>query len=214
MLALDDPRWSSLTHAYGPAPDVPGFLRDLSAAAALSTSRERSWESIWSASCHQGTIGTASYAAVPHLDSLGMDRSVGEQVDHWSFVGATCEAALAMVREKLLGCLARGVSETDAAWLLISLASLDGRRALAHALEGILIDGELTAKCPKCATELSITEADAVREKGNRAEELAHFAKRARSPGHDKLADRILALQGAVSCPECGHRVPLLAEER
>ncbi len=67
MIPLDSPQWSELSHAYGPAADVPALLE---AAAGLPPSggwRAEPYFSLWSALCHQGDVYTASYAAVPHL---------------------------------------------------------------------------------------------------------------------------------------------------
>lgn len=66
MLALDSPRWSQLTHAYGPASDVPAWLREL-AELPPSSGNAEPWFSIWSALAHQGEVYGSSYAAVPHV---------------------------------------------------------------------------------------------------------------------------------------------------
>jgi hypothetical protein len=87
---LDAIDWSSLTHAHGPADDVPGLLRSLrsqdadvrlQASAALH-------ETIW----HQGSVYPASAAAVPFLLELLTDPGTAEP-----------EYAVA-----LLGCIATG----------------------------------------------------------------------------------------------------------
>jgi len=66
---LDDVDWASLTHAYGPATDVPGQLRALAgpeSAAAL--------EALYGNIYHQGTTYPASAAAVPFLFELAPAR--------------------------------------------------------------------------------------------------------------------------------------------
>ncbi|HTU10703.1 MAG TPA: hypothetical protein VMG08_07360 [Allosphingosinicella sp.] len=73
MLALDDPSWAELKHAYGPASDIPGLLRTLTASPEpTQSSEEEPWFSIWSALCHQGDVYTASYAAVPHIVEIAL----------------------------------------------------------------------------------------------------------------------------------------------
>jgi hypothetical protein len=68
MLALDDPRWAELEHAYGPAGDVPELLRRLAEAPGPGEDVEAEpWFSLWSALHHQGDVCTATYAAVPHV---------------------------------------------------------------------------------------------------------------------------------------------------
>ncbi len=65
VISLDSSRWSELRHAYGPAGDVPGLLRQLEQLP--STGEEEPWFSLWSALAHQGDVYTASFAAVPHV---------------------------------------------------------------------------------------------------------------------------------------------------
>jgi hypothetical protein len=66
MLGLDSPRWSELRHAYGPAADSPGLLRQL-AEFPRSTGNAEPWFSLWSSLAHQGDVYPASFAAVPHV---------------------------------------------------------------------------------------------------------------------------------------------------
>lgn len=65
---LDNFDWSKINHAYGPATDVPGLIRDL--ASNDAEKRERAlWElhgNIW----HQGTVYEATAYAVPFLLEL------------------------------------------------------------------------------------------------------------------------------------------------
>jgi hypothetical protein len=66
VLPLNSPRWSQLSHAYGPASDVPAWLHQLSEVPSSSGNAEP-WFSIWSALAHQGDVYASSYAAVPHV---------------------------------------------------------------------------------------------------------------------------------------------------
>jgi len=70
MLALDDPRWATLSHAYGRAEDIPVLLNRAENDLRPGHQRESTWFDLWSALCHQGDTYTASYAAVPHLVRL------------------------------------------------------------------------------------------------------------------------------------------------
>ena len=65
---LDDVDWSSLTHAYGEATDVPGLLRGL--LSPDSKVREGVISDLFSNIWHQGTVYPASAAAVPFLYEL------------------------------------------------------------------------------------------------------------------------------------------------
>jgi len=67
MLDLDDRGWSEVTHAYGPAPDIPPLLRQLRDFPPATDYRAEPYFSLWSALCHQGDVYSGSYAAVPHL---------------------------------------------------------------------------------------------------------------------------------------------------
>src|SRR5688572_1234691 len=53
--------WAALTHAYGPADDVPDLLRDL--AGGSSKALTELYGAIW----HQGTVYEATAHAVPFL---------------------------------------------------------------------------------------------------------------------------------------------------
>jgi hypothetical protein len=81
MLSLDDPRWRSLSHAYGEASDIPGLLRQLETAAAPEQYRSEPWFSLWSALCHQSDVYLASYAAVPHFVRLCQGASQGGRIE-------------------------------------------------------------------------------------------------------------------------------------
>jgi|SRR5215510_13154506 len=65
---LDQIDWVQLTHAYGPAGDVPGLIRDLT----LSDyrDREQAIEALYGNIWHQGTVYQASAYAVPFLAEL------------------------------------------------------------------------------------------------------------------------------------------------
>lgn len=65
---LDDIDWGSLTHAYGPATDVPQMLRGL--LTAEGEEREYVWDDLWTTIWHQGTVYEATAYAVPFLVEL------------------------------------------------------------------------------------------------------------------------------------------------
>jgi hypothetical protein len=60
MLPLDDPRWNELAGGYGSPCDPSDVLRRLE-------SGQDVWDELWQELHHQGDVGEASYAAVPHL---------------------------------------------------------------------------------------------------------------------------------------------------
>ena len=66
MLSLDSKKWSELKHAYGPATDIPGLLKQLQSLPTSEGDKEP-WFSLWSSLAHQGDVYPASFAAVPHV---------------------------------------------------------------------------------------------------------------------------------------------------
>lgn len=60
MLPLDDPRWKTLHGGYRIPYDASVALRRME-------SGENVWDELWENLHHQGDIGEASYAAVPHI---------------------------------------------------------------------------------------------------------------------------------------------------
>ncbi|MEU8030345.1 hypothetical protein AB0C13_17145 [Streptomyces sp. NPDC049099] len=62
--------WGKLSHAYGPADDIPGLLRAMESED--TGVREEASHDLFSALCHQGDIYDASAAAVPHLARLAL----------------------------------------------------------------------------------------------------------------------------------------------
>jgi HEAT repeats len=75
---LDQIDWASLTHAYGPASDVPDQIRGL--ASADEKTREASLYELFGNIWHQGTVYDASSHAVPFLVELVGDPSVQGKV--------------------------------------------------------------------------------------------------------------------------------------
>lgn len=80
MDALDRIPWDELTHAYGPASDVPGLLRELRTASPdLEGEDSPLWHlfgNIW----HQGTVYEATPHAVPFLIELAADRGTPDRI--------------------------------------------------------------------------------------------------------------------------------------
>jgi hypothetical protein len=76
MLPLDDPRWSELKGGYKVPYDPSDALRRLE-------SGEDVWNELWQELHHQGDVGEASYATVPHL------VRIAKSLPHrdWNFYG-------------------------------------------------------------------------------------------------------------------------------
>lgn len=72
MLSLDDKRWSDLKGGYRTQFDPRPLL------SALETGKDNTavWHELWEELHHQGDVGEASYAAVPHLVRIYRQRGV------------------------------------------------------------------------------------------------------------------------------------------
>jgi hypothetical protein len=70
MMPLDDPRWQTLCGGYRTPYDPTGALRLLEA----GKNKEAAWAELWEELHHQGDVGEASYACVPHLVRILSDR--------------------------------------------------------------------------------------------------------------------------------------------
>jgi hypothetical protein len=67
MLSLNDPRWRSLTGGYKKPYDASMTLERLERG-------ENVWSELWEELHHQGDVGTASYAAVPHIVRIAISQ--------------------------------------------------------------------------------------------------------------------------------------------
>jgi hypothetical protein len=237
VLALDEPRWSELDHAYGAAGNIPALLR------ALERGEQSAWDEIFSALCHQGTVYTASYAAVPHLVRIGATAPWPDQIMFWSFVGGVAVSqdaapvpddlreaylqALVQAEELTLVCIGPGLDDATGLTLLIALAGIRRLPAIEEALHW-LKDEEIVVTCPRCHSNLLVStadvpffveESDLVLALGTSAEmkappaphpELRQLARLARSAGLVDLEHRIDALARGARCPTCQLEISLV----
>jgi hypothetical protein len=89
MIPLEAEDWLHLEHAYGPATNVPGLLRQLAEnPGPKSDYQAEPWFSLWSCLCHQDDVHTASYAAVPHIVRICL--AIEEPVDSSFFQLPAC----------------------------------------------------------------------------------------------------------------------------
>jgi hypothetical protein len=80
-LELDDPAWSQLRTAYGPATEIPALLRALYGPKVA----DDTWEQLWSALCHQSDVYNATYAALSHIVAAARGRPALEQTSYLHF---------------------------------------------------------------------------------------------------------------------------------
>ena len=70
LLSLDDKRWAELKGGYR----IPFDPRQLFQRLESGTDIQGCWQEIWQELYHQGDVGEASYAAVPHLVRIYQNR--------------------------------------------------------------------------------------------------------------------------------------------
>ena len=92
MLSLDDKRWASLKGGYRVVFDP----RPLFGALKSKESTANAWEELWQNLHHQGDVGEASYAAIPHLVEIYRNSS---KVD-WNIYGIAAIIDLARTQGK------------------------------------------------------------------------------------------------------------------
>ena len=84
LVGLDDVDWSKLSHAYGPATDVPELLRALIDPATTTAERKRVQRALYGNVIHQGTVWSASSRVVPFFVEIVMDASVDIELRRFS----------------------------------------------------------------------------------------------------------------------------------
>jgi hypothetical protein len=157
--------WSDLRHAYGTAADVPALLERL-----VPDPRNEVWDDLWSRLCHQGSVYSASFAALPSLQAAARTWSPAERLMPLCLAGAIVASEdVDGSREDLL--VEAGVSLPDMHALALeslSTAHVSGadfislaQAALAFEGESLwsrrldrLIDGEFEGECASCAADL------------------------------------------------------------
>jgi hypothetical protein len=158
--------WRSLRHAYGNAADVSGLLDELS-----PDSQAEVWGKLWSRICHQGTVYSASFAALPVLASAAERWSPTQRVQ--AVVLAACiltshdvcgssrdtllrpvEWVVPRFRDLCNESLAEtGLSKNDFIYLLQAARSFEGDRFWGQQLDH-LASGEFSGTCPYCGVDL------------------------------------------------------------
>jgi len=168
MLDLDSLRWSELRQAYGSAEDVPELLTSLD-------DDDAALDDLIGALCHQGSVYSASYAAVPHLVAqAGRAASADRSADILILVGSIRASSDYRGAQPLLADIQDAYESTLPEALKLSLATLpkltDPGRAIyllqaACALKGYLgpgrclsgfLDEEFSPECPDCGEQLYV----------------------------------------------------------
>ncbi|MFD5254043.1 hypothetical protein ACFWM5_14560 [Streptomyces bobili] len=158
--------WSQLHHAYGTAEDLPGLLDAVSQAPSDS-----GWSELWSRLCHQGTVYSASHAALPALRDMARQRSPADRREPLLLAGAISASTdqpygkqdphvtyaaemsdlLQLTEEALRD---PGLSDAPGAYvyLLAALLGFEGVEVWGEQLDG-LNDDEYEVPCLACSAE-------------------------------------------------------------
>jgi hypothetical protein len=78
VLPLDDPKWKHLAGGYRTAYDASALLGRFERG-------DNVWDEVWNELHHQGDVGEASYAAVPHLVRIA-SLAQSRDFNLWSFI--------------------------------------------------------------------------------------------------------------------------------
>lgn len=154
--------WADLRHAYGAAGDVPALLTVLSPDASAPV-----WEELWSRLCHQGTVYTASFAALPLLLESAARWQATDRAMVLSLAGAILASkdVIGPPRSLLLAPHQNSILQfeqlaleslevgdmSDADFVHVAQATLAFRGdPLWGSQLDRLLDGEFEGECPEC----------------------------------------------------------------
>ncbi|MEI2809839.1 MAG: hypothetical protein V9F00_06440 [Nocardioides sp.] len=158
--------WHALRDAYGSA-EALGELLDRG-----NTDRREVWDELWSRLCHQGTVYTASYAALPRLAELATRRdpagfveplflatciiaSTDGQVTKTINVRAQYADTIRVLHDVAEQVVPLAGDDTDFVYRLQALLATEGSGAWGSRLEA-LADQELELACRNCGEQLLI----------------------------------------------------------
>ncbi|MER5889998.1 HEAT repeat domain-containing protein [Streptomyces sp. NPDC001941] len=89
---INETDWSAMTHAYGPAGDVPGWLAAMRSP--VSVERDEAYRDFYSAAHHQGDVYACTVAAMPYLLDLAVDDAAPGRGDALSLLVSIGDQAL------------------------------------------------------------------------------------------------------------------------
>lgn len=158
--------WSQLTHAYGSAEDIPVLLGQ-----AAPDGSDQVWSDLWSRLCHQGSVYSASHAAIPTLAEMAQQwpaparfepillaAAIVAGVDqpwHLPDVHSTYAAPIEILATLARQALAHRSLAADAptyVYVLQALLAFEDIEVWSNRLDDIN-DEECEVPCPQCETE-------------------------------------------------------------
>ncbi|WP_043465138.1 hypothetical protein [Kitasatospora sp. MBT66] len=160
--------WSQLSHAYGSAEDIPALLDRIEA-----DPSDGHWSALWSALCHQGSVYSASFAALPRLTAIAATAAdPKEQVNAVQLAAAIVAGAdqlnevgdlrakhaqdIAVLLRRANEHLRTAPDRTDYVYLLEAVLAFEGVPVWGEELACGLVHEEYQTSCPRCETDLFI----------------------------------------------------------
>ncbi|MGX9882744.1 hypothetical protein [Streptomyces sp. NPDC002276] len=154
--------WSELTHAYGSAEDIPGLFARLG-----GSEDDAVWQELWGSLCHQGSVYEASWAAMPVLVDIALERAPGGPIQAVTMAGLIttdpdedCQQRYGREIGQLLDVARRLRADPtqDAhtfVYLQMAVLAFEGGGVWAEALEGVNSE-EYDLECPECEEGLYV----------------------------------------------------------
>jgi hypothetical protein len=162
--------WTSLRHAYGAAGDVPALLDRLT-----PDPGDEVWGELWSRICHQGSVYSASFAALPALADAASGWQPKQRAQPLALAGCILasqdcrdkdgrnlvevffqenRSVVRRIQELCQESLAqRGVDKVDFIYLLQAARAFDRDEFWGQKLDQ-LAGGEFAGVCPHCGVDL------------------------------------------------------------
>jgi len=87
MLPLDSPVWNDLECARGSAGHIPALINKVCDPSLVESERKASWTEVWENLCHNDSVYSATYAAVPHLAACVLKGDLSSRLELLLFSG-------------------------------------------------------------------------------------------------------------------------------
>lgn len=167
-LSPESDRWAELSHAYGPASDIPELLRRL-----IESPDDGVWSDLCGSVVHQGDVSEAAYAVLPHVVAAAQATPAKARIMHLAFattviagrIRRPCpsdlqsefDAAVNVVSDIALSTLSNAtLQDPELPYVLSAIAASSKLPVLARILEQFA-DGEFTFECPACGAWLYVS---------------------------------------------------------
>jgi hypothetical protein len=158
------PDWKKLKHAYGSAEDIPELLAQVTPGPESEV-----WTELVSRLCHQGSVYSASFAALPYLTEIAARWRPEERLEPLFLAASILSSDDVHVRgkvqqpsasliEQLQGLCHESLEQPKLErnrfiYLMLSMCAFVGESFWARQLDQ-LVGGEFTGVCPGCSTDL------------------------------------------------------------